>query len=254
MLSRALKMWFWLTYDHLGRVLVWNTACMLPVLLLTASAFSGSAIWALTCFIVAYAIVLPASLAALGQVARVLLEEKDAPLSTIVAGLRAHALQGALLGLLGLVLCGGSLFGAWYYAFRFAAPGNLLGYGLAAFCLWWAILCAAVLNLALPALAQKRAGLREALRLGLVLTLDNPVYAAVIFLQVLGLALFALAPPVFLCFSAVPIAFLQSTAYEMLSRKYAAPLVDGKRLLIFDDAADDYLNRSLRDLLFPWKF
>jgi len=254
MLSRALKMWFWLTYDHLGHVLLWNVACMLPMLLLTASAFGGSGIWALGCFALAYGIVLPASLAALGHTARVLLEQKEAPLRTLIDGLRAFAIPGALLGLLGTALCGGAFFGAWYYAFRFAQPNGLLGYALSAFCLWWGVLCATVLNLALPALAQKRAGAREALRLGIVLTLDNPAYVAVIFLYTVLLAAFALAPPVFLCFSVAPIAFLQATAYEMLARKYAAPLVDGKRVLTFDDDADDYLNRGARDLLFPWKF
>ena len=253
MLSRALKMWFWLTYDHLGLALVWNVVCMLPVLLLSASAFSGSGAWALGCFILAYALILPASLAAIGHAARVLLDEKEAPLRALLQGLRLFAIPGAVLGVIGVLLCGGSLFGAWYYAFRFAQPAGLVGYALSAFCLWWGVLCAAILNLALPALVQKRAGIREAIRLGMVLTLDNPGYTAVIFLQSLGLAAFALAPPVFLCFSVVPIAFLQATAYEMLSRKYAAPLVDGKRVLVFDDEADDYLNRGLRDLLFPWK-
>lgn len=253
MLPRALKMWFWLTYDHLGLVLVWNVACMLPLLLLTASAFSGGPLRLGLGLLLAYGVLLPACLAALGHAARVLLEKKEAPLRALLDGLRAYALPGATLGILGTVLCGGTLFGAWYYAFRLAPAAGMVGYALSAFCLWCSFACALVLTVALPALAQKRGGVREALRLGVVLTLDNPWYVAVVFLQSLGLLLFALAPPVYLCFSVVPIAFLQATAYEMLARKYAAPVLDGKRVLVFDDEADDYLNRGLRDLFFPWK-
>lgn len=253
MLHRALKMWFWVTYDHLGKLVLLNLACMLPVALLTGLALAlPRASAALVCFLT-YAVLVPACLAAFGHVARQLIEKREATLADFLTGLRQFGLQGAALGaLLGAAILL-SLGGAWYYLIVMASPTPLYAYPLAAICLWCGALAGAVAAFALPALSQKRAGLAAALRTGLLLTADNPLYAAAITLNLLGLAVFSSVPPVFLLCSLAPMATLQAAAYEMLARKYAAPIVDGKRTIDFHDETDDLLNRGLKDFFFPWK-
>lgn len=253
MLHRALKMWFWVTYDHLGRVLLLNVLCMVPVLALIGLAASLGGLRGLLIVFTALFLLPCMCLAALGHVARGLIEQHEAPVALFLDGLRRFALPGLLLGLLfGAVMAVG-LGGAYYYLFVLARPAPGYAYPLAAVCLWGAACAGAALNLALPALAQKRAGTLAAARTGVLLLADNPVYALGVALHAVALIALGLAPPAFLAFSIVPLAVLQGAAYEMLARKYAAPLVDGKRRIVFSDAEDDYLNRGLRDFFFPWK-
>ena len=51
--------------------------------------------------------------------------------------------------------------------------------------------------------------------------------------------------PLFIFIYGGAVLVLLSSAYELLSRKYDH--------IASNDAADDYLNRGLRDFLFPWK-
>lgn len=253
MLYRALKMWFWVTYDHLGKLVLLNIACMLPVAVLLGLAFT---LGGLAGIVIAYLVVVvacPALLSALGHVSRVLVEKHEAPLSEFIAGVKQFGVQGALVGLAIGSAASLSLAGAYYYLIVIGPPTPLYGYPLAAICLWCGALAVAVGTFALPAIAQKRAGAAAALRTGLLLVADNPIYAFAVTLNLVGLATLALIPPAFLLFSMAPIATLQATAYEMLARKYAAPMVNGNGQLTFDDDADDYLNRGLRDFFFPWK-
>ena len=253
MLYRALKMWFWVTYDHLGRLLLLNFLCALPIVGLLGLGFTFPGPLGLAFFFVALFVATPAALAALGHFARTLIDQKEAPLRVFFAGARLFGPGGALLGAFcGAVVCI-SAVGVYYYLAVIATPTPFYAYPLAAVCTWVGTLAAAVLLFALPALSQRRAGVLAALRTGLLLAADNPIYCAAIALHLAALAACALAPPVLLVFSVAPIAVLQATAYEMLARKYAAPLVDGKRQLTFNDADDDYLNRGLRDFFFPWK-
>lgn len=253
MLHRAVKMWFWVTYDHLGKLLLLNAALMLPCALLTGMALVLPPMPALLLLALLYAAAVPGGLAALGHTARALIETHEADLRTMAEGFRRYFLPGALVGLLLNAAIAASLAGAWYYLTVLARPTPLYAYALAALCLWCGAMAAAVQFHTLAALAQQRAGLRAALRTGLLLTADNPLTTAALLLNFLGLAALATLPPAYVCFSIAPMAMLQAAAYEILSRYYAAPIVDGRRTPNFRDGEDDYLNRGFRDFLFPWK-
>lgn len=253
MLHRAVKMWFWVTYDHLGKLLLLNAALMLPCALLTGLALMLPPLPAILLLVLLYAAAVPGCLAALGHTARTLIETHEADLQTITSGFRQYFLPGALVGLLLNAAIAASLAGAWYYLLVLARPTPSYAYALAALCLWCGAFAATIQFHALPALAQQRAGIRAALHTGLLLSADNPLTTAALLLNFLGLTALATLPPAYVCFSLAPMATLQAAAYEILARYYAAPIVDGRRAPDYRDAEDDYLNRGFRDFLFPWK-
>ena len=253
MLYRALKMWFWVTYDHLGRLLILNFACALPIAMLLGLGMTLPGPLGHVLTFVAFAIAMPGALAALGAVARALVEHHEAPFSLFFDALWRYGTRGAMLGAAAGVVVLVSLVGIYYYLVVVASPAPWYVYPLAAVCAWVGAFTGVASAFALAALSQKRAGILAAIRTGVLLVADNPVFCVVITLHLAGIAVCALSMPLFLLFSLAPMATLLAAAYEMLARKYAAPIVDGKRQLTFDDDADDYLNRGMRDFFFPWK-
>jgi uncharacterized membrane protein YesL len=156
----------------------------------------------------------------------------------------------------------------WFYADKLRDIAPWLGYAISALALWCLVLLALTYILAVPALVQKNARVAEALKLATMLVLDNPIFCVGLGIQFFALAGLSLIPVFFLLFSGAATAVLASSAYEMLARKYAAiqedrtgvsasarpiHVISRKGVLVFDDANDDYLNRGLRDALFPWK-
>lgn len=252
MIHRALKMAFWVTYDHLGRLTLWNALGMGLVVAWGALSASLPGYWGLGMLFGLFALVLPAFLAVLGHVGRTLIEEREAGVRTLIDGVR-FALPGALVGLFFSALIALALLGVYYYLLVMARPTPLQGYVLAAVCLWAAVFFAGAYFFALPAVAQRRAGALAAVKTGFLLTIDNPLFTAIVLLHGAAILMLALLPPVLLLFSLAPLAMLQASAYEILSRKYAAPVVEGKRVIDYRDAEDDLLNRGLRDFFFPWK-
>jgi len=253
MLYRALKMWFWLTYDHLGRLLIFNFVCALPIALLLGLGMTLSGPLGLLLTFLAFAVAAPAAIAALGSVARELLERNEAPYPILLDGLRRFGPSGALVGTIGGVVVITSGVGVYFYLAVVAQPTPWYAYALAGVCAWVGTFATLVLAFALVAIPQKRAGARSAVTTGALLVANNPIFCFVVALHLAGLATCAMAMPVFLLFSVAPMATLLTTAYEMLARKYAAPIVNGKHVIDFKDDEDDYLNRGLRDFFFPWK-
>ena len=252
MIHRALKMAFWVTYDHLGTLVIWNALGIGLLVALGILSASLPGYLGLPVLAADVAIVLPALLAVLGHVGRNLIERREAGLSTLVEGAR-FALPGAVVGLEFSALIALSLLGVYYYLVVIGRPTPIYGYALAAVCFWAAVCFAAAYFFALPAVAQRRAGALAAVKTGFLLAVDNPLFTAAMLLHAGALLALALMPPVLLLFSFAPLAMLQSAAYEILARKYAAPLVNGKRVIDYRDAEDDLLNRGLRDFFFPWK-
>lgn len=253
MLYRALKMWFWVTYDHLGRLVLLNFLCALPVALLLGLGVTVQGPIAILCVFCALAIAAPAAIAALGAVARALIEKQEAPMQVFLEGLRRFGPGGAIVGAAGGFVAVISLVGVYFYLVVCGQPAPWYAYPLAALCAWVGTSASLITVFALAALPQKRAGVRAAIGTAALLVASNPLYCAVIGLHLAGLAACALMLPVLLLFSLAPMATLLATAYEMLCRKYAAPIVDGRHQLTFNDDEDDYLNRGLRDFFFPWK-
>jgi hypothetical protein len=270
MLSRTLKMAFWVAYDHLGKLILANLVssvlCVLPFLVVTVAApglsdtaFFGACVAAGAAgFLVFFACVV-----ALTWMVRGLIETRDGSIGAFFTGLRSFSLRAFALGLCYLLAGACLLSSVWFYASRVGAAHPLPGYGLSAAALWAGVFLGMTSLAAPSALVRRDLGPLGALRLSALLVLDNPVFFSGLAVWSALMTAAAVAVPVLLfCFALAPLVVLQCAAYEMLARRYAAieaaraagaslPGLRGR--LDFDDANDDYLNRGFRDLIFPWK-
>ncbi len=269
MLVRAIKMSFWVVYDHLGKLLLVNifSAIMLAAPVVTASAVlarntQGYAFVyvALLCLI-SIGLFLPLIQAGLAWMVKTLIERHDGNVILFFAGIRRFGLRAVAIAFLYMLLSACLLSSVWFYGVRLGAHMPFVGYGLSAVALWMQFFLLMTAPLAVPALIHKNQGVFATMKLAALLTLDNPLLALGLLAHITALTLLAVMPPVFVFCSVAPIAALQGSAYELLSRKYAAiqaHKTNGKegveKLVIdFGDNDDEYLCRGFRDLLFPWK-
>ncbi|MCC6489480.1 MAG: hypothetical protein IT364_18425 [Candidatus Hydrogenedentes bacterium] len=268
MLTRTLKMSFWVIYDHMGKLIVanaiWAIAIALPGTIAGVALFSGDVptvvfigVPALT---VALGVVLPVGSAGLAHMIKILIDHKDGSLSDMLGGIRMYWRGALSIGLtsMGLIVCLGT--SVWFYASAFQDKAPLAGYILSALALWCLVFFGVTALLLMPALVQKRERTLATLKLAVLLVLDNPMLMIGLALQVLLLTIIA-APvwPLFFVLYGAAVMVMSSCAYELMARKYAAietaksQGVAAGELPAPDDEEDDYLNRGLRDVFFPWK-
>ncbi len=259
MLGRSLKMAFWIFHDHIGLLLIanfiWAVSVAAPIAIALPPLFAGD-------FALAFVVGIPALYVALfllnpvigvgiAQLVKTFIDTRDGSLSDFFDGIRRYGLRAALLGLCYAIATTALGTSTWFYASKLQPSVPFLGYAISALALW----CLAMLGLmslfVLPALAQRKTGAFATLRLTALVALANPALTLGIAVQcvMLSIVTVVLLPLFFFGFGAV-IVCIQSAAYELLSRKYAA---GDSTASVHDDSNDDYLNRGLRDLMFPWK-
>lgn len=276
MLSRALKMTFWVLYDHVGKLilanLIWAVVLCIPGALGMAAVWSQDPALAITvgvpCLLVTLGVALPVMSVGLAHMAKTLIETKDGSIRDMFVGIKRYGLRAIGLGSFYLLASCCLAVSVWFYADKLRGVAPWLGYAISALALWCLVLLALTYVFAAPALVQKNARVVESLKLATMLVLDNPVFCIGLGIQFFALAGLSVIPVFFLLFSGATTNVLASSAYEMLARKYAAiqqrqtgtlasdrpiHVVSRNGTLVFDDANDDYLNRGLRDALFPWK-
>ncbi|HOZ47102.1 MAG TPA: hypothetical protein PLO37_02140 [Candidatus Hydrogenedentes bacterium] len=285
MLGRALKMAFWATYDHVGKLMVANLIASLAVFALLGAA------WALTLAghpvaiaagvalaVLVLGVIAPAFAAGLAHMAKVIVDTREGAIADFFAGVRFYGRRAAYLGMAFLVAAICLVTSGWFYmnALRDKAPW--LGFGLSALALWCLCFLSLTYVMAIPALVQKKATARETTKLAAVLVLDNPLFILGLALQLMAwAALSVVLMPLVLFLSWAVATMLLVTAYEQLARKYTLIEVErggvpasregqlfegatpGIRVIsrdgswVIDEENDDYLNRGFRDFLFPWK-
>lgn len=268
MLSRTLKMAFWVMFDHMGKLALANflSACALaaPIFLAYGAFASGDvrlfAFPGVPCLLLCTVLLLPLSVAGIACMSKELIETKDGQMRTFILGVRRYGWRAIGLGGAFSFAAACLLLNVWFYAAIAGQTHPLLGYLLSATALWGLVFTGATAAFAGPALIQRGQGTVATLKTAALLVLHNPLFSV----GVAGMAALCLAasafPPAFFCASLAPAVVLVTAAYEMLSRKYARlEALDSDSgsphtgTLAFDDAQDDYLNRGLRDFLFPWK-
>ncbi|HDP35778.1 MAG TPA: hypothetical protein ENN29_11795, partial [Candidatus Hydrogenedentes bacterium] len=228
MLIRTLKMTFWVVYDHLGKLLAANLLCALwvaaPALLAFRMMQSGNA--AQTFYVgVPLLLLIPVAVIPLAQagmlwMVKELIEKHDGSLKTFFAGIRKFWGRAIIIGVLMAFFSLCLLISVWFYGARLGGVAPVFGYALSAAALWAQILLLLASLLVLPALVNKNGGVADSFKTAAVLIIDNPLFAAGVGAHAALLLAFCVAPPVFLFFSFAPLAALQGSAYEMLSRKY----------------------------------
>lgn len=266
MLGRALKMAFWVLYDHLGKLvlanLCWSLAVAFPGSLAVALLSVGARVGLLVgvaLLIVTAGVVAPVGAAGLAYMAKVLIETRDGAFSDFWIGIRKYWGRAAGIGLLFVVVTSSLVTSVWFYAHVLGRSLSWLGYGISGLAAWCLVLELLTSLLAIPTLVQKGGRLLETIKLAGLLVLDNPFFVAGLAGQVLALTVLLIIPPIFFLLYGAAVMVLISSAYEMLARKYTAIELSreagetGQRAVPPDDSQDDYLNRGFRDFLFPWK-
>lgn len=258
MLSRALRMAFWVVHDHLGKLLlanlVWSVTAAVPCSLAFPAFASGDPgailyVGAPLAAIVAI-VILPVTTAGLAHFLKVLIDTRDGNLGDFAQGMRRYALPAIGMGMAYTLAAGLLGTSAWFYPSRLGDSAPVLGYGLGAIAVWGLVFAGLTAIYAWPALVQKRAGAVAAVRIAALIVIANPVLTMGLAVQIILLTVAtALMAPLFFLGYGVVLMAITSSAYELLARTYAAR--DGATPI--DDAHDDYLNRGFRDLIFPWK-
>lgn len=262
MLSRALKMAFWVTYDHLGKLILANllwamavTIAGIPALGALLSPEPGVAlVIGAPSAVICFGLVMPVMSVGLAYMAKELIEKKDGTVGDLFRGIRLYWSRAAALGLcyIGAVVC--LVTSAWFYATRLRDTMPWLGYTISGLAVWGLLFLGVMSVLVMPALVHKRGRVVETLKLTALLTLDNPVLALGLALQVAAFtALAVVLMPVFFFLYGSVVIVMGACAYEVLARKYQSAAPEGGAPTPPDDEQDDYLNRGLRDFLFPWK-
>ena len=286
MLGRALKMAFWVTYDHLGKLILSNLAAVALVLVPGMLAYAAlttphpavQACLGLPLVVVTLGGAVPVVAAGLAYLAKELVDTRDGAVADFFAGMRQYGRRAAGLGLLYMASVCCLCTSAWFYVNTFRQSLPWLGFVLSALAVWCLVFVTLMGILCMPALVQKREGVWATVKLSATLVIDNPLFMLGLGIQLAAWAALSvvLAPLLLFLSAAVPVV-LMTTAYEQLARKYAlvaaqrsgatlgpdgAPLagfVGGIRVVsrngtfVVDDEQDDYLNRGLRDFMFPWK-
>jgi uncharacterized membrane protein YesL len=268
MLSRALKMAFWVTYDHLGKLILANLlgslVLLVPVALVLTALATGDPSVALVVggplLLLLLGVFLPVMAAGLAAMMKEIIETRDGSLKTFFTGMRRFGVRAVGIGVIYVVAISCLLTSVWFYAARLGGVMPWLGYALSAAAVWCLIFVGFTSTLVIPALVQKGGGIWPTLKLSALLVLDNPLFCIGLALHVAILGTVCMLPPLFLFFSVAPLLALESTAYEMLARKYAIlearqtlDAAQRKAPIDFKDEEDDYLSRGFRDFLFPWK-
>ena len=264
MLARCLKMAFWVGYDHLGKWLLIN-------MLIVLSLFTGSGIIVLisTFELAGLLLAMPlflgmliwffASILAVTFMIKELIEQRDVTLRHFLCGLQQSFRKRIVCCFMHIFIGICIIFAVYFYTAIIGASIPWLGYTLSVLAIWAIAFWGLITLILPPALTWKSEGYWAVLKLCALLVLDNPVFMLGLLLASFILATLALMPPMVLLFSVVPQVILVTCAYEVLSRKYALlealPENRKRRLRLEDwkDEEDDFLNRGIRDIIFPWK-
>ena len=278
MFFRTLKMTFWVTYDHLGKFLVANVLAMtilsLPIVaastLLPGSEATQDALIVVVLLAVASAMAAPVLFAGIAHMTKEFIETHDGSLRTMIHGTVLYAKRAAVLGLFYFSAAACLLASLWFYSVQVGPQRPWIGYSLAGAAFWGLLFLAAMGLVLIPALVQKRGGVLDTLKLSAVLVLGNPLAFFGLAIQIVLLSPLLVLPPILLLISASVLIALTMSFYELLWRRYAlgqakatnahnlrddsglgvsGAIRDGR----ISDREDDYLNRGIRDLLFPWK-
>lgn len=251
---------FWVLHDHLGKLIVanlmWAAAVALPLSAAGAITSGGAATGVLlgaATLLIAFGAIVPIVSAGMAYMIKVFIDRGDGSLNDWVEGMRLYWRRAIAIGF-AYVLLGVCLStSAWFYATRLQSSFPLLGYTLSALAVWGLAYTGVAGLFVLPALVQKRSSAIASIRLAGLLVLANPGFCMGVAGQVFLLTVLALAvPPIAVLVYASAVFTVSSCAYEVLARKYAESNMAQGQTSGRPDAEDDYLNRGIRDLFFPW--
>lgn len=271
MLARALKMAFWVTYDHIGKLivanLVWSVVVLVPGVLAWAAFRVNDPLLRLVVgvpmTVLTFSVTLPVATVGLAEMVKELIDKRDGSVRTMFTGMRRHFRRAATTGFVFFLAMASLGTSTWFYASRLRETAPWLGYCVSALAFWGLVFLCLMGVVIPPAIVQKKATVPETVKLSALLVMDNPFFVVGVALQLVFLTAISAFTPLLFVYGALAVTLI-SSAYEMLARKYAgieqskaaqesASAGHPAKKLVLNDDEDDYLNRGFRDFLFPWK-
>ncbi len=261
-MAKVLRDSFWISYDHLGKLVVanvlWFCSSFGPIIIaasvaqhLDAGARARTLI--LTAGVAFSLLTLPNASAGMLHFTSLLVLKHDAQIKDVFRGIRRYFVQATLFSLLALIVWVVLAANIVFY-WTVVGPKNFwLAAVLGGITIWIFAFYNLMLVYVLPLLVQRHSGVLETFKLAALLTLDNVRMSFGLYLSLVTIVLLS-------CFTLVGIIFIPAgvggvvlnTGYKQLVRRYEQKERERAGLEPLEEE-DEYAGRGLRDILKPWE-
>jgi len=261
-MSKVLRDSFWISYDHLGKLVVANVLWFFlsfgPIILGASIAQhvdpeARARTLVLSICVALSILTLPSASGGILHFTSLLVLKHDARISDIFRGIRRYFVQSTLCSLVAVIVWG--VLGAnIVFYWRVIGPRNFwLAAILGGITMWIFAFYNVMLVYVPPLLVQRHGGVLGTFKLAAVLTLDNVRMSFGLYVSVMAIVLLS-------CFTLVGVIFLPAgvsgvvlnTGYKQLVRRYEQKERELAGLEPLEEE-DEYSGRGLRDILKPWE-
>ena len=261
-MGRVLRDSFWISYDHLGKLVVANViwfSLSFGTIILAASIaqYLGPSARVrsliLASGLAVSLVTVPSASAGILHFTSLLVLRKNAEIGDVFRGIRRYFGKFVLLSLLGIVVWIVLAANVVFY-WKVIGPRNFwIAALLGGITIWMFVFYNVMLVYFSPLLVQGNTGVLGTFRLAALLTLDNVRLSFGLYVSLLAVVLLS-------CFTGVGIIFLAAglsgvivnVGYGQLVRRYEQEEREKAGLEPLDES-EDYANRGLRDILRPWE-
>jgi len=261
-MGRVLRDSFWISYDHLGKLVaanvLWFLLCFGPMILAASIAQhvdpgARARTLVLGIGVALSCLTLPSASGGMAHFTSLLVLKHDAQINDIFRGIRRYSVQSILCSLLAVIVWGVLATNIVFY-WTVVGPKNFwLAAVLGGITIWIFAFYNVMLVYVPPLLVWRRAGVFGIFKLAALLTLDNVRLSFGLYLSLIAIILLS-------CFTLVGIIFLPAgvsgvvlnTGYKQLVGRYEQQERERSGLEPLEQD-DEYSGRGLRDILKPWE-
>ncbi len=261
-MGRVLRDSFWISYDHLGKLVMANAIWFLLSFgaIILATSIARYAGWSqqarsliLASGFAVSLVTVPSVSAGMIHLTSLIVQNKDAEIKDLFQGMRRHFGRSVALGLVSLVVWAMLAGNIIFYA-RVIGPRNFwLGVTLGGVAIWMFAFYNVMLVYFAPLIVHRTAGPLGTFKIAALLTLDNLRLSSGLYISVWVIVLLA-------CLTGVGIIFLMAglsgvllnVGYGELARRYERKHREKAGLEPLEEE-DEYAGRGLRDILKPWE-
>lgn len=261
-MGRVLRDSFWISYDHLGKLVlanvIWFSLSFGAIII--AAAIAGYAGWSLSARSIIIAIGLAVGLVTVPSVSAgmlhftsLLAQKKSAEIKDLFQGIRLNFGRSVALGLLAIIVWAALAVNIIFYA-RVIGPINFwLGTIPGGMAIWMFAFYNVMLVHFAPMIVRTRGGPLGTFKIAALLTLGNVRLSSGLYISVWVIILLACLTGVgIICLVAALSGVLLNVGYGELARRYERKNRENAGLKPLEEE-DEYAGRGLRDILKPWE-
>jgi uncharacterized membrane protein YesL len=261
-MGRVLRDSFWISYDHLGKLVAANVLwfCLSFVPMIVAASIAQhvdpgaqARTFILTIGVVCSLLTLPSASGGMAHFTSLLVLKHDAEIKDIFRGMRRYFVQSTLCSLLAVIVWGVLAVNIVFYWTVVGPRSFWLAAVLGGITIWIFAFYNVMLVYVPPLLVQRRPGVFGTFKLAALVTLDNVRMSFGLYLSVVAIVLLC-------CFTLVGVIFFPAgvtgvvlnTGYRQLVLRYEQKERERAGLAPLEEE-DEYSGRGLRDILKPWE-